>query len=408
MEERILKSYAHLIAKAGVNVQAGQDVWIEAELDQPRFVELLAEACYEAGARTVRVDWTHQPLARLHTKYRTSEALGEVRAWEEEKLRDFADNLPCRVYLLSEDPDGLRGIDTAKFTAAQQRKRRVAKPYRDRAENRYQWCIAAVPGAAWARKLFGERPDAQEKLWAAILSASRAADGDPLAAWAAHNRALKSRCARLNALGIRALRYHAANGTDLRVGMMPEGRFRGGADTSLYGVTFNPNIPSEEVFISPKRGEAEGAVYSSMPLSCQGQLIEDFSLRFEAGRVVEVHAKKNEALLRQLTELDEGASYLGECALVPYDSPIRNAGLLFYNTLFDENAACHLALGAGFCDTVDGFERRTLDECHALGVNDSILHEDFMIGTADLDIDAETASGETVPIFRHGDWAFPE
>ena len=188
--------------------------------------------------------------------------------------------------------------------------------------------------------------------------------------------------------------------------MMPEGRFRGGADTSLQGISFNPNIPSEEVFISPKRGLAEGIVYSSMPLCYQGQLIEDFSIRFEQGRATEVTAKKNESLLQSLISMDEGAAYLGECALVPYNSPIRNAGLLFYNTLFDENAACHLALGMGFPDTVEGFEHRTLDECRALGVNDSILHEDFMLGTADLDIDAETVSGETVPIFRHGNWAF--
>ena len=173
MEDRILKNYARLIARMGVNVQPGQDVWIEAELDQPAFVELLAEACYEVGARTVRVDWSHQPLQRLHTQYRSEEALAEVRTWEEEKLRDFAETLPCRVYLLSEDPDGLCGMDAAKFTAAQQRKRQIAKPYRDKAENRYQWCIAAVPGAAWARKLFGPVPDAQERLWKAILTASR-------------------------------------------------------------------------------------------------------------------------------------------------------------------------------------------------------------------------------------------
>lgn len=405
MEERILKNYARLIARMGVNVQPGQDVWIEAELDQPAFVELLAEACYEVGARTVRVDWTHQPLQRLHTQYRSEEALAEVRTWEEEKLRDFAETLPCRVYLLSEDPDGLRGMDAAKFTAAQQRKRQIAKPYRDKAENRYQWCIAAVPGAAWARKLFGDVPDAQERLWEAILTASRAMD-DPIAAWEAHNRDLWTRCERLNSLGIRSLHYTAPNGTDLTVGMMPEGRFRGGAETSLRGIVFNPNIPSEEVFISPKRGEAEGVVYGTMPLSYQGQLIEDLRFRFEGGRVVEATAGKNEALLQKLVAMDEGAALLGECALVPHDSPIQNAGLLFYNTLFDENAACHLALGAGFCVTVDGFENRSLEECRALGVNDSIVHEDFMIGCAGLNVDAETFGGETVPIFRAGNWAF--
>ena len=405
MEASILKNYADLIA-AGVNVQPGQDVRIEAQLDQPAFVELVAEACYRRGARVVQVDWHHQPLERLHAQYRTLEALSEVRPWEEARLKDMAETLPCRIYLLSEDPDGLKGLDTAKITAAAQHKRKVAKPYRDQMENRYQWCIAGVPGAAWAKKLFPDATpeDAQEKLWEAILTASRAME-DPVAAWEAHNRDLKARCDHLNRLGIRALHYRAGNGTDLTVGMMAEGRFCGGSEDTLQGVTFQPNIPTEEVFITPKRGEAEGIVYSSMPLSYQGQLIDGFSIRFAGGKAVEVHAAKNEALLKELISMDEGAAYLGECALVPYDSPIRRAGLLFYNTLFDENAACHLALGAGYPDTVEDFAHKTLEECRKLGVNDSILHEDFMIGTDDLDIDAVTDGG-TVPIFRQGNWAF--
>ena len=190
------------------------------------------------------------------------------------------------------------------------------------------------------------------------------------------------------------------------MGLIPETEFKGGGETSLTGHFFNPNIPSEEVFISPKRGEAEGIVYSSMPLSYQGQLIENFSIRFEGGRAVEVHAEKNEDLLRQMIAMDEGAAYLGECALVPYDSPIRNSGILFYNTLFDENAACHLAMGRGYIDTVKDYGKYTLEECQALGINDSMIHVDFMIGTEDLAIDAVTASGETVPVFRSGNWAF--
>ena len=407
MQDTLLHAYAQLIASRGVNVQPGQDVLIEAELDQPAFVEAVTEACYRLGARTVRVDWQHQPVTRLHALYRTEEALGEVRPWEEARLADMAETLPCRIYLLSEDPDGLADVDGAKVAAAAQHKRRVAKPYRDRMENRYQWCIAAVPGKAWAKKLFPDldEPSALERLWDAILTASRAT-ADPQAAWDAHNADLAARCQYLNALSIRALHYTASNGTDLTVGMMREGRFHGGADRTRSGVVFNPNIPSEEVYISPKRGEAEGVVCSSMPLSYQGQIIDRFRLRFEQGRVVEATAQVNEGLLREMLAMDEGASYLGECALVPYDSPIRQTGILFYNTLFDENAACHLALGMGFCDTVAGFETRTLEECRALGVNDSILHEDFMIGTADLNIDAETFDGRTVPLFRNGGWAF--
>ena len=260
---------------------------------------------------------------------------------------------------------------------------------------------------AWAKKLFPNLSKAQavEKLWEAILAASRV-DDDPVAAWKAHNEDLARRCAYLNDLGITELEYHSSNGTNFKVGMIEDAEFKGGGENSLLGHFFNPNIPTEEVFISPKRGVAEGIVYSTKPLSYQGQLIENFSIRFEGGKAVEVHAEKNEALLQKLISMDEGASYLGECALVPYNSPIQNSGLLFYNTLFDENAACHLALGMGFADTIKNFENYTLDECRAKGINDSMVHEDFMIGSADLSIDAHTRDGRTVPIFRDGNWAF--
>ena len=270
-----------------------------------------------------------------------------------------------------------------------------------------QWCIAAVPGAAWAKKVFpGMRTSAaMEKLWEAILFTSRVTD-DPVKAWEEHNSDLHDRCAYLNSLHIRSLHYTAENGTDLTVGMIPEGEWKGGGDTSLQGIFFNPNIPTEECFISPKRGEAEGIVYATKPLSYQGQLIDGFWIRFHEGKAVEWHAEKNNDLLTKLITMDEGSAYLGECALVPYDSPICQSGLLFYNTLFDENAACHLALGMGFADTIRDFEHKTLEECRALGVNDSMVHEDFMIGSADMSIDAVCEDGKTVPIFRNGSWAF--
>ena len=188
--------------------------------------------------------------------------------------------------------------------------------------------------------------------------------------------------------------------------MIPEAEFKGGCDTSLQGISFNANIPTEECFISPMRGKAEGIVYATKPLSYRGQLIENFWIRFEGGKAVDVKAEKNQALLEQMISMDEGAAYLGECALVPDDSPISESGLLFYNTLFDENAACHLALGMGFTDTIRDFEHKTLEECRALGVNDSMEHNDFMIGYEGLDIDALTRDGRTVPIFRRGRWAF--
>ena len=245
-----------------------------------------------------------------------------------------------------------------------------------------------------------------EKLWEAILSTSRALEGDPVANWEAHNKDLHSRCDYLNSLHIRSLHYTAGNGTDFTVGMIPEAHFCGGSEKSLQGIVFNPNIPSEECFISPMRGQAEGIVYATKPLSYQGQLIDKFWIKFHEGKAVEWNAEVNNELLTKLITMDEGSAYLGECALVPYDSPIRQSGILFYNTLFDENAACHLALGMGFADTIENFHERTLAECRALGVNDSMIHEDFMIGSQDMNIDAVCADGKTVPIFRNGNWAF--
>ncbi len=406
MKKTILKNYARLIARMGVNVQRGQEVFIYAELDQPAFVRILTEECYRAGASRVSVEWSDSAITRLHIKHRTQKCLSELPNYELEKWRYQREKLPCKIYLLSEDPDALAGVDQKKYAVSQQAKMKYIKPIRDEMENHYQWCIAAVPGEAWAKKIFPglSRRAAVEKLWEAILSTSRVTD-DPLAAWEAHNADLAARCKSLNALGIKELHYTASNGTDLRVTLMDESVFMAGGEATLEGVFFDANIPSEEVYTSPKSGAAEGIVYASMPLSYNGQLIENFSVRFEGGRVTEVKAEKNEELLREMIGMDEGAARLGECALVPYDSPIRNSGILFYNTLFDENAACHLALGHGFPNCVRDYDKYTLEEIKALGVNDSIIHVDFMIGTADLSIVATTRDGKEVQIFKDGNWA---
>ncbi|MBQ6371633.1 MAG: aminopeptidase [Oscillospiraceae bacterium] len=407
MKKTMLRRYANLIARAGVNVQKGQEVFIRAGLDQPEFVKILVEECYKLGAKKVVVEWNYQSLEALHVRYRSLNTLSALDNYEEARWQHYADSLPCRIYLESDDPDGLKGMDQEKRFKADQKIFPVIKKYRDQMENRIQWCIAAVPGEAWAKKVFPElsRKQAVEKLWEAILYTSRV-DEDPIEAWKKHNEDLRRRCEYLNSLGIAKLHYTSSNGTDFTVGMIKQAEFKGGADTTLQGIMINPNIPSEECFISPMKGEAEGIVYSTMPLSYQGQLIANFSIRFEKGKAVEWHAEKNESLLSKIITMDEGSAYLGECALVPYDSPIRNTGILFYNTLFDENAACHLALGMGFADTIKNFADYTLDECRAMGINDSMIHEDFMIGSEDLCIDAQTWDGRTVPVFRSGNWAF--
>ena len=409
MKKTVLKGYARLIARTGAAVQKGQPVIIVAGLEQPEFIELLAAECYRAGASEVEVDWRHQPLTRLAVRYKSAKKLGEVKAWEEEKQRWQTEALPARIVVLSEDPDGLAGIDQAKYAAGMQARYQKLRPYIDARENREQWCIAAVPGEKWAKKVFPELPKgrAVERLWEAILSCSRALEGDPLENWRLHDLDIKARAEALNAMGLTALEYRDPNGTELRVGLIPEALFLGGAERCpVNGVEYNPNIPSEELFVTPRAGDAEGVVHATRPLAVQGVLIEDFWLRFEGGRVVELHADKNEDALRTLVGMDEGAAMLGECALVPYESPIRESGILFYNTLFDENAACHLALGRGYSSNIRDYEKYSLDELRAMGVNDSMVHEDFMIGSAELDITGLTASGERLPIFRSGGWAF--
>ena len=407
MKKMLLKKYAQLIANVGANVRDGQDVIIYAGLDQPEFVKYVVEQCYKAGARKVVVEWNYDVLRKIHVKYRDLETLSEVENWEIERLKRYTEVLPAVIHLLSEDPDGQKGIDQNKNARSMQARLKILKPIRDEMENKYQWCIAAVPGSAWAKKIFPNetKSKAVEKLWEAILYTSRVWD-DPIKEWQEHNRNLSERCRYLNNLGLKFLEYKSSNGTDLRVGLIEDSKFLGGGEYTIGGNFYNPNIPTEEVFISPKRGSAEGIVFSTKPLSYNGELIENFSVKFKDGCAVEVKAEKNEELLKKLISMDEGAAYLGECALIPYDSPINKTGLLFYNTLFDENASCHLALGMGFSNCIVDYEKYTLEQCREKGINDSIVHEDFMIGSADLDIVGVTGDGKRIQIFKEGNWAF--
>ena len=407
MKKTVLKEYAKLIVNVGANVQKGQEVQITAGMDQPEFVTYVAEACYKAGAKKVTVEWKNDALTKLAAKYQKLSTLSKVEAWEEAKLQHMVDVLPCRIYIMSEDPDGLKGISEPKYSKSLAARGKITKPYRQAINNKHQWTIAAVPGEKWAKKVFPHlsKKQAVEALWEAILSCARA-EGDGVANWEAHNAQMEKNAAFLNEKGIRKLHFKSSNGTDLTVGLMERSRFCAACDVTLDGVKYTPNMPTEEVFTTPKKGEAEGVVYASMPLSYQGQLIENFSMEFKNGKVVSVKAEKNEALLQRMVEMDENAGYLGECALVPKESPINRSGLIFYNTLFDENASCHLALGMGYDTCVEGFADLSREELEAMGVNDSVIHVDFMIGTEDMAIDGITTDGEVVAIFRNGTWAF--
>ena len=407
MQKTKLRKYAKLIARMGANPQKGQDVVVTAGLDQPEFVGMVVEELYKLGARKVHVKWNYQPLQKLHVKYQDMETLGGMDSFEEAELQFMAEKHPARISIASPNPDGLKGVDVGKMSKGQQMKFPIIKKYMDSMDGAAQWTVAAVPGPAWAKKVFpGMRTStAMEKLWEAIFATARV-DDDPIAAWKAHNADIQSRCEYLSSLGIETLEYHASNGTDFKVGLIEGALFCGAVETTKSGVMFNPNIPTEECFVTPKKGLADGIVYSTLPLSYQGALIENFYLRFENGKVVEAHAEKNDERLQKMIAMDEGAAYLGECALVPFDSPINKTGLLFYNTLFDENAVCHFALGRGYSESVPDHHNKTRDQIKEAGVNQSMIHVDFMIGTADLSVVGHCKDGSTVQIFKDGTWAF--
>ena len=322
----------------------------------------------------------------------------------------LVDQNPVMIYVESSDPDALKGVNQAKIAKTRQALYPILKPFRDQRENKYQWTIVGAASPAWAKKVFPDLPKgkAVEALWNAILKTSRCGeDQDPIKAWEEHNKELAKRTAYLNSLNLESLHYTSKNGTDFKVGLLPNVNWlAGGEETLGSNIYFNPNIPSEECFTSPEKGKAEGIVYSTKPLSYQGELIENFSIRFENGKAVEVHAEKGEELLRHMINMDENSGYLGEVALVPFDSPINNTGILFFNTLYDENAACHLALGRGFTNCVKDYDKYSEEEMHKMGINDSLIHVDFMIGSKDLNIVGHTRDGKDVLIFKDGNWAF--
>lgn len=407
MKKKLIAKFAKLVVVTGVNVQKGQPVIVRGNVAQHDFVEMVVEECYKAGAKWVRVDWIDQALTKLDYNYQSLEELSTVSAWKEAQLQQMVDELPAAIHIYGQDPNGLRGIDMGKMQKARQITYPITRKYSDALENRQQWCIVSVPSPEWAAMVFPDLPvdEAVEKLWEAILMTVRITeDNDPIKAWEEHNRNFEARCKWLNDQHFDTITYRSSNGTDFKVGLIPEGVWCGGRETTIGGVSFNPNMPTEEIFTSPMRGMAEGTLVSTKPLSYQGQIIENFSLTFEGGKAVRWEAEKGKDLLDRMLSMDEGAPYLGELALVPVSSPISQSGILFFETLFDENASCHVAMGRGFNDCIEGFKTRTDEECKALGVNDSMIHVDFMVGAPDMCITG-WKDGVSTPIFINGEWA---
>ena len=405
MEQKLLQDYARLIAQVGGHVGKGEEVWIYASLDEPEFTYMVVEECYKAGAKKVEVIFDYDQLEKLHYKYMTLGNLSKISPMGMARQKYRAKKLPTILYLMAEDPDGLKGINQTKMAKSRAKIYQKIKKYRDMADGKYKWCIAGVPCKPWAKKVFPdlEENEAVEKLWEAILMTSRVDGNDPVENWNKHNDFMVGQRNKLNAMDLRKLYYKASNGTDFEVELIPGVSWGAGIEEAPKKGVFNPNIPTEEVFTSPLRGRCEGTLVASKPLSYNGELIEDFSITFKEGKVSSVKARKNQKLLETMVSMDEGASMLGEVALVPYTSPINMSGILFYNTLYDENACCHVALGVGFKELLD--VNLTTEEAKEKGINDSMIHVDFMVGTKDLNIIGEDAKGVKHQIFKDGEWA---
>ncbi len=407
--EALQRDYVRLLIEKGLCLQAGQTMVLSCAVDQAWFARLCAEAAYDAGCREVVMNWSDEAMTRMNYLRADDAVFDECPAWTADKANSLADQGAAFLSIAGGDPEALAGVDSGRLRRSRIATGAAMKHFRDMTgSNRVSWCVAAIPTPAWAKKVFPDLPEdaAMQRLWEEILRSARADRGSAVADWTAHSAALRKHVDILNQYNFRFLHYKNALGTDLTV-ELPEGHYWAGGEEKCLGngVMFSPNIPTEEVFTLPKRDGVNGVVVASKPLSYNGNVIENFRFTLRGGKIVEVSAEKGEDVLRDATQVDEGASFLGECALVPCDSPISRSGVLFYNTLFDENASCHFAFGSAY-PCIAGAE--DMDEAALLahGVNRSITHVDFMIGTPDLSITGTTRDGTEIPVFVDGNFAF--
>lgn len=407
MNEKKLQQYAELIVNVGIRVQPKEEVWIYANLDQPEFITKVVEECYKAKAKKVVVHWNYEPITKLNYKHMSLSELSKVAPYRLAEFKYRAKKLPTMLHIVSDDPDALKGVNMKKVSTSRMKSYPKIKPYLDASDGKYKWCIVGVPGEKWAKKVFPKlnKEEAIEKLWDAILLTSRVDETNTVKNWNEHNAFLDTQKKKMEKYNFQYLEYKASNGTDFKVELNPICHWGAGSELTNDNRLFNPNIPTEEVFTTPIKGKCEGKVVASKPLVYMGTLIEDFYFVFKDGKVSEVHARTNQQVLEQMVKMDESASYLGEVALVPYTSPINQSGVLFYDTLYDENAVCHLALGAGFKELLDGGADMSVEDSIKKGINDSMIHTDFMIGTPDLSIVGITHDGKRVQVFKDGVWA---
>lgn len=404
-----VEGYAELIVRRGCALRPGQELVLQAPVERADFARLVVSQAYAAGAGHVTVIWDDDAIARMDYENVPLEYFSHTPSWRREQLDSLAEGGAAFLFLEGADPSALDGIDPAKPAAASRARNTECVAFRSGMDfGRNAWCIAGVPVRAWARRVYPGLSDDESvyRLWRTILAVARADGEDPQGAWEAHNATFEKNKRRLNAYSLDCLHYLSRNGTDLTIGMNPGHVWEGGAGHLADGTTFFPNIPTEEVFTSPDRLRADGIVHSAMPLVHAGCVVSDFWFRFEAGRVVDFGAKSGKDVLRHIVETDENSCRLGECALISKNTPIRQTGILFYDTLYDENASCHLALGTGFPECLPGGLDMDRGQLLAAGVNQSSTHVDFMIGSDDLDVWGITAVGEEVPVFTEGQWAW--
>ncbi len=406
--EELLDKYAELIIRKGINIQPNQTLLVSCHVDNADFARRCVKKAYEAGCREVIMNWGDDTISRETWLHANDEIFDTIRPWEAEKANTLASEGAAFLNLTSGDPEAMAGVDPERMRRKSVVASKATAPYREALmSDKLQWCVAAVPNVKWAKKMFPDMKEekAFKKQWDSILTTSRVyEETSPIDEWDKHIDTLHRRAAKLNEYNFKYLKYSNSLGTDLTV-ELPEGHFwQGGDSKSEKGIQFLPNIPTEELYTAPKRDGVNGIVYASKPLVLS-DIVDKFWFRFENGKIVELHAEKNEKILRTETTVDEGASYLGEVALVPYDSPISNTGLLFYNTLFDENAACHLAFGDSY-PCVEGTSDLSWQErLEKHGLNHSITHCDFMVGTKDLSVIGVTHDGTEIPVFVNGNFA---
>ena len=410
MNQELLNKYAAFTVQVGVNVQKGQTLIIRCPVEGAYFGRACMEAAYKAGARDVVIRGEDEKAARIRMELGEEEALSETKPYELRSYLDYAESEGgcCLLAIHASDPEIFKGLDTAKINRVSLAKQEAMKSWREYTmKDRVQWCVVAIPTPAWAASVFPglAEDEAQEKLWGAIFDVCRVTGGDPVSAWKEHVAKTSACRDKLNELQLESIHMTSSNGTDLTVGLAEGHTWEGACSKAENGAVFIANVPTEEVFTAPHRERVNGVVKGTKPYVYNGQLIEGFSVTFKDGVVVDYSAEKNAELLGQLLDSDEGARRIGEIALVPASSPINRSGLLFYNTLFDENAACHIAFGAGYPTTVKGGAAMTTEELLACGVNDSAIHEDVMVGAEDMTITGLTKTGETVTIFENGEWA---